>query len=191
MDNSAARSRLDVADAEQDREDRHQCGDDEGGIGEWRGAGAGEAGAGDGAEARRDRLELERSKLITGLKEELDDAEEVARKKFYELVFQKHPGGRPSFGTLETVPRLTHEDLVRFHTRHYRPERATLVAVGDFKAEDMAAKLTEVFSAWEKGGTASAPLPEIQRQQQLPRPAPSAGQGPQGTTGAQTQGAPR
>lgn len=114
-----------------------------------------------------DRLELERTRILTALKDEEDDAETVARKAFFQLVFQAHPGSRPISGTPGDVRRITRDDLLRFHARFFRPEATTLVAVGDFSAPEMLARLADAFSGWEKGAEPPAPLPQIRKQAEV------------------------
>jgi zinc protease len=112
-----------------------------------------------------DRLDQERSRLLVAFREEEDNAEEVAEKAFDELVYGSHPAHRPIAGTASTVRALTSEALREFHRRFYRPERCTLVAVGDFRTADLLERLTAAFGDWPKGeaGT-TAPLPPLQRQ---------------------------
>jgi len=49
----------------------------------------------------------------------IDDREQQpdakARQVFQELVFGKHPAGRPALGTRKSVEPLTREDCVAFH----------------------------------------------------------------------------
>jgi zinc protease len=113
----------------------------------------------------RERLEPVRSQMLVALKEEEDDAAEVARKLFYEVVFGSHPAHRPVEGTEATVRTLSRESLVRFHSRYYRPDNVTLVAVGDFRATQLLEQLTAAFRGWQVPGVLTRdPLPPIARQ---------------------------
>jgi len=112
-----------------------------------------------------DRLEQERSRALVELREEEDDAPTVASRAFYDLVYGSHPAHRPVSGTLKTLQALEPEALQAFHERWYRPERVTLVAVGDFNTATLMARLTELFGGWERGtAAAQVTLPPVQRQ---------------------------
>ncbi|HMC92372.1 MAG TPA: pitrilysin family protein, partial [Allosphingosinicella sp.] len=62
--------------------------------------------------------------------------------------------GRPDI--IRTVPR---ERLVRFYDAYYRPERATLIAVGDFDPAKMEAEIRRLFGTWHGRGRGGGPPP--------------------------------
>lgn len=112
-----------------------------------------------------DRWELVRSQRLTALKEQQDDASVAARRAFNELVYGDHPAGRSQSGTEISVRSLRPEDLRGFHARHYRPERTTLVVVGDFRTEVWVRELEAVFGSWGRGSeTRRKSLPRAERQ---------------------------
>jgi zinc protease len=115
----------------------------------------------------KDRLEITRGTLLTALKEDEDDTNWVARRAFNELVYGSHPGAHPIAGAVADVQALSREDLAAFHTRYYRPENTTLAVVGDFQAADMLARLTEAFSSWRRGSSATEPYPAVTRQAEV------------------------
>jgi zinc protease len=63
----------------------------------------------------------------------------------------------------ERIKNITAQQLRGFYEGYYRPERATLVIVGDFDVAAMEAKIKATFSDWRGKGTARAnyqsPLP--------------------------------
>lgn len=56
----------------------------------------------------------------------------------------------------ERIKNITAEQLRAFYEGYYRPERATLVIVGDFDVAAMEAKIKATFSNWRGKGTARA-----------------------------------
>ncbi|WP_204310263.1 insulinase family protein, partial [Enterobacter cloacae] len=49
-----------------------------------------------------------------------------------DLMFAGQPlSQREPIGTVETLTRATPETVQAFHERWYRPERATIIAIGD------------------------------------------------------------
>ncbi|MDR3473253.1 MAG: pitrilysin family protein, partial [Devosia sp.] len=63
-------------------------------------------------------------------------------------------------GQVEAVKNATREQLLDIYTRYYRPERAVLVAVGDFDPNVMEAKIKARFADWT---AKAAPGPEPDR----------------------------
>jgi len=62
------------------------------------------------------------------------------------------PGGKPAM-----IERATPETLRRFYQAYYRPERATLVVVGDIDSALVKAKIAARFSDWHAGAPAGEP----------------------------------
>lgn len=63
------------------------------------------------------------------------------------------PPKRYPIGKVEVLRTAPREQLVDFYSRYYRPERAVLVAVGDFDVDAMEARIKATFGGW----TNSAP----------------------------------
>ena len=54
-------------------------------------------------------------------------------------------------GTEATLAALTREDLVRFHAEWFRPNHATLIAVGPVTVASLKPKLEQLFRNWQPG----------------------------------------
>jgi zinc protease len=61
-------------------------------------------------------------------------------------------GERPVIGTTATLNGATVESVKAFHQRWYRPERATLIIVGDLEPSLFEAQILKHFSAWKGTG---------------------------------------
>ncbi|HEY0621997.1 M16 family metallopeptidase [Sphingomonas sp.] len=59
---------------------------------------------------------------------------------------------RPVIGTVETLKGATADSVRAFHQRWYRPERATLVVVGDFDPAMFERQIAKHFAAWKGTG---------------------------------------
>jgi hypothetical protein len=57
---------------------------------------------------------------------------------FPTVTYHYNSGGSP-----EEIPKLTHEDLVAFHARHYHPSNAVLMTYGDIPAAEHHARFEE------------------------------------------------
>jgi zinc protease len=67
------------------------------------------------------------------------------------LAYKNHPYGHPIIGWMEDLKRITPEEIRAFYKTYYVPNNATLVAVGDFKASDVLAKVRARFGRIPKG----------------------------------------
>ena len=67
---------------------------------------------------------------------------------------------RLPIGDLNIIRTAPRERFVEFYNGYYRPERATMVAVGDFDVDVMEAKIRAEFGQWQAKGPA-APEPDL------------------------------
>jgi zinc protease len=74
------------------------------------------------------------------------------------LVFPGHPYGRPAAGTIESVGKLTRDQVVGFYREHYRPDGAYIIAVGDVTVAEIRQALMQRLARWTAPKT---PLPAI------------------------------
>ncbi|HZF94572.1 MAG TPA: insulinase family protein [Allosphingosinicella sp.] len=84
---------------------------------------------------------------------------EASRGLFYSGLLM---GDRDPIGTTETLNAATAEGLRAFYRRWYRPERATVVMVGDADPAMMEALVRERFGGW-RGEGANPPDPDYGR----------------------------
>lgn len=69
------------------------------------------------------------------------------------LAFRAHPYGQPIIGWMEDLRRITPEEIRAFYKTYYVPNNAMLVAVGDFKAPEVLARIKARFGAIPRGAT--------------------------------------
>src|SRR4029078_11600276 len=67
-----------------------------------------------------------------------------------------HRYGTPQMGTAETIKTFTSDDLRGFYAATFRPENATLLAVGDFNAATLVPLLEKQFGSWKAAATAAS-----------------------------------
>ena len=72
--------------------------------------------------------------------------------------YLQHPYKRPTIGSIEDLEAATLSDVVAFHSRHYRPDSATLVVVGDFDQKQLDAWIDKYFAPVPRPAT---PLPRF------------------------------
>jgi zinc protease len=96
------------------------------------------------------RLELAKLQTIEGIRRRQDLPQSIAGREFAKLLYgPSHPFARES--TVETISRITREDVAAFHARTIHPNGMVLGVTGDFEKEALLASLREIFGAWPKG----------------------------------------
>lgn len=84
------------------------------------------------------------------------------------LAFRVHPYGQPIVGWMEDITRLTPEELRAFYRTYYVPNNAIVVAVGDFDAPALLAKIRARFGGIPRG-PAPPPVKAVEPPQQSER----------------------
>lgn len=95
-----------------------------------------------------DEVEKLRGQIITGLEMRANDTRRMARLAFQELAYDGHPYRRSVGGYLETIPSISRDDLVDFHSRHYGPQGMILTMVGAIKVDDARRRIDKILGGW-------------------------------------------
>ncbi len=66
----------------------------------------------------------------------------------FSLAYEQHPYRRPVLGYDRTVRGFNRDSMVAFYKQHYRPERVTFVATGDFSTEHLEKLVQKHFGDW-------------------------------------------
>lgn len=88
-----------------------------------------------------------------------EDPGTVARETFAGTLFGDDPYGRPVEGTEESLDRITRQDLVRFHRRHYVPNNSIMVAGGDVTLEEFKGYVEKYLKGWARGSIGPVKAP--------------------------------
>jgi predicted Zn-dependent peptidase len=111
------------------------------------------------------KLELARNQALEGIRRQNDEPQAIAQRQFKRLVYgASSPWAQTP--TLASVRSITRQDLIDFHRRYFHPNDTILAIAGDFKADDMLAKLRNAFGDWEKASIdypKIAPLQDIRK----------------------------
>lgn len=106
-------------------------------------------------------LEREKVRLIAAIKEADTKPDTLAALTFYRLVYREHPYALRSSGELETVQRLTRQDLVDFYRRHYNAQHAVVALMGDLTREEAAAIVEQITEGLPRNGGTELSLPPV------------------------------
>ena len=113
-----------------------------------------------------DAVERVRRQVLSGLRSDASDPNDIARETLATLAYGDHPYAIPDSGTLESVAALTQEDLRAAHKAVFARDRVFIGAVGDITAAQVSALIETLL----------ADLPEAG----APQPGPAQVQIPQG-----------
>ncbi len=83
-------------------------------------------------------IEKERTVILEEIKMTQDQPSQLVDELLSEIVWKDHVLGRPIAGTLETVSRLTREEIKKYRDDFYTPHNLTVVAAGDIDSAALA-----------------------------------------------------
>lgn len=89
--------------------------------------------------------------LRAALQKRQEDPGEVAEEVFNELVFGRHPYGRPLEGRETTLAAITRDEIAGFYRDHYTPERTFVTVVGDVDRSEITNQIRALLGSWPKG----------------------------------------
>ena len=98
------------------------------------------------------------AQIQAGIKRSEEDPNTVASRALARLVFANHPYASPVEGTIESVGKLTRDDVVAFYRGHVRPDSTIVAVVGDVTVAEARREVLARFGAWARP---SAPPPSI------------------------------
>jgi len=89
----------------------------------------------------------ERGPVIEELRRDRDDPWWALHEALEGVAYQVHPYRNPVIGWPEEIVKVPREAVLEFYDRWYRPSNCTLVVVGDVAADDVIARVEELFGA--------------------------------------------
>ncbi|KIC50206.1 zinc protease [Tateyamaria sp. ANG-S1] len=104
----------------------------------------------------QEALDRVRAQVLTGLRADSTDPDEIARAAFDKMAYGDHPYGSNYRGTIESVEALTREDMLDAHAAVFAKDRLYVGAVGDITPEELGPLLDDLLGALPEEG---APQP--------------------------------
>lgn len=95
-----------------------------------------------------DQVERLRTQILTGLAMRDQDTAEVASLVFDNIVFARHPYGRPDEGHPTTIQNIQRDDLEAFHKQYYGPAGMIIVIVGAITPQQAIDEVQRVLGDW-------------------------------------------
>ncbi|HEY6271676.1 MAG TPA: pitrilysin family protein [Terriglobales bacterium] len=104
-------------------------------------------------------VERTRKQTISALDVLHNDPGYLADAIIDQTILAGTPYGHPADGTLESVKRLSPQDLAAFHARRYLPAKSVLAVVGDIAPETAFEQAGRYFGGWQAELSAAASGP--------------------------------
>jgi zinc protease len=106
-----------------------------------------------------DAIERNREQMLTALRRESTNPNDIGNRLWWRTAFPDHPYGRPLNGTLESVPLISRDDLKAYVGSVFARDKLKIGVVGDIDAATLGPLLDKVFGALPAKGKISAVAP--------------------------------
>lgn len=97
-------------------------------------------------------LQDDKERTLESMKADEKNAKSIAARVNNALIYGKNTS-RGEFETEESIKKISLEDVENAYKKHYAPDNAYLVIVGDVKFNDVKSLITKAFSSWKKSNT--------------------------------------
>jgi zinc protease len=97
-----------------------------------------------------------REQILAGLRRETTDPGSIANRTWWRTAFPGHPYGRPSGGSLNSIPTITADDLRTYARQVLTRDTLKVAAVGDIDAATLGQTLDRVFGSLPVSGARAA-----------------------------------
>ncbi|MCB2189060.1 MAG: insulinase family protein [Deltaproteobacteria bacterium] len=91
-------------------------------------------------------LSREKEVVVEEIRMNLDNPDRRRGWAAMKLIFGDHPYGRPVIGSIASVRAITRQDILNYRAKWYRGPGMVVVAVGDFSAKDILARIKKDFA---------------------------------------------
>ena len=108
-----------------------------------------------------DDVERVRTRMLAGLKESETTPESLIEVVQERTAYAGHPYQNDPHGTVETIGRLTVDDLKKAHQQILQTSRMLLVVVGDLEPKALQPRVEAAFGALPRGNYQSSPVPSF------------------------------
>ncbi len=100
----------------------------------------------------QDAVDRERGVVLSEERARDTPAYRVFKSRLGFLLQGQRPPLRYPIGQVQVLQNAPNWQIIDFYRKYYRPERAVLVAVGDFDVDEMEAKIRAAFADWKGEG---------------------------------------
>ena len=95
-----------------------------------------------------DEMTRKVAEIVGALRRAEQSPEAVAGKALAKLLYPGHPYAHEVTGTIDSVSKLTRDQVVAFHRTRYRPDATAIAVVGDVSESEIRQALLRRLGAW-------------------------------------------
>jgi zinc protease len=106
-------------------------------------------------------IERVREQILTGFREEETNPDNFLEVLQNRIIFSGHPYANRTIGNIDTVRRLTAEDLRAYHQKVMQTSQLLLIFVGDLEANDLKKRIADSFGKLPIGNYTEKTLPPL------------------------------
>jgi zinc protease len=106
-------------------------------------------------------VERVRNRIVLSIRDDADTPDSYIQVLQARVAYAGHPYLNDPNGTVESVSRLTAEDLRTYHKQMMETSRLLLVVVGDLDPESLRQRIAASFGKLPRGEYRPGPLPEL------------------------------
>ena len=108
----------------------------------------------------KEELEKKRREIVYNIHQQEDNLIQSTAKMFYSALFERHPYGMPTLGSIESVNALKESNLKDFYSKYIVPGNMILTIVGDIESDEAAKKAEDLFGKWSGKDFTLPQIPE-------------------------------
>jgi zinc protease len=101
-------------------------------------------------------------RLLSQIEDNDKQPDVKARLVLHELIFGKHPYGRPALGFVNTVKALTPASCAEYYQRAFLPNNTLMAIVGDFDSAQMVEEIKALTAGWQRSPVTLPVLPQVE-----------------------------
>ncbi len=107
-----------------------------------------------------EKIQLAKIMQKSGISRRNDDIGQITRREFWKIIYGKDsPYARhPEYATIDSISR---DDIVQFYNDYFHPNNTIIAVWGDFKSEEMIAKIKNTLGKWKKSEVDIPSLPKV------------------------------
>ncbi len=111
-----------------------------------------------------DEWQREKDVILREMAMYRDNPDSVVGELLFQTVYLVHPYRIPVIGYEDIFKKLKREDILAFHRKHYAPNNAMIVIVGDFDSNEAKQALNEIIGKLPRNVPILSVLPEEPQQ---------------------------
>ena len=109
-----------------------------------------------------DKIRMRKDEVVESIRRENDNPAQIAQREFRKIMYDsKHPYSRKVEGSLESIEKITRDDMITFHKKYFHPNNIILGISGDFNKDEIVKKLNTVFAGWKKEEIQFPEVPKV------------------------------